>query len=72
MGCRLFVAKEYELIGCLMWELAAHIPGDIVVFMSLGSQYGAISLVYSETPFEAVAAYEHTIKEKSYVLRKRR
>lgn len=55
-----------------MWELAAHILDDIVVFMSLGSPYRAISVVCSETPFEAVAAYKHTIKKKSYVHRKGR
>lgn len=55
-----------------MWELAAHILDHIVVFMSLGSPYGAISVVCSETPFEAVAGYKHTIRKKSCVHGKRR
>lgn len=55
-----------------MRELAAHNLDDTVVFMSLGSQDGAISVVCSETLFNAVAAYKHTIKKKSYVHRKER
>lgn len=55
-----------------MQELTAHNLDDTVVFMSLGSRYRAISVVCSETLFNAVAANKHTIKEKSYVHRKER
>ena len=72
IGCWVYLAKEYLLIGCLLWELAAHILDDIVVFMSLGSQHGAISVVCSQTSFEAVAPNKHTIKKKFYVHRKER
>lgn len=55
-----------------MRELAAHNLDDSVVFMSLGSQDRAISVVCSQALLNAVAAYKHTIKKKSYVPRKER